>query len=482
MDFKIAAGMLSRLFFAYSGISCIPMLAAFLFDKGNIVTFAANSGIAVAIGLLLLCIGKRRQEHLGIRDALFIMSSGWLSICFLGMIPYIIAMPGMDLITCLFESTSMWTTTGITTFESFGGMPIAFIVWRTIGHWVGAVGVIMLFIMIVPQMSSGSDVLMTADLSGRGMERTLPSTKKSALVIIAIFFSLNALCAILLMLGGMNVWEALNLAMATASTGGISFFKDGVMVFKDTYSQVICLSFMFLSAINFTLWFKVLRGDWRGVREDAEHRYYCLWIIIAGCLLTFSLWEANYYDFWQSVKYGFMMGLSYISTAGFAFDHIDNWPAMSQVIFVLLMFTGGCSASTAGGLKIIRCAIVTKAFWQELKRILHPGVVYTVEYGGRAIPQSKVNIMVKFFFLYFFIFGVLTLLASWGGMGLREAVTMVAACLSSVGCSLGSISQESNYSTVGLMPRFVAVLAMILGRIEFVTMLAVFHPKFWQEK
>ena len=482
MNFRFVAFVLSRLCFAYVAVLLIPACAAALVDKPNIMTFVMSMLPPLLIGGFLRWYGQTRQGHLNVKDAVLIVAVGWVGICVFGMLPYAFGMPELNWVTCLFESTSMWTTTGVTTLPCFWGMPPSFMVWRTVGHWCGAIGVILLFLFLFPKMSSGSEFILNAELPGRGLERTMPRIKQSAAVVIGIFVMLNVLETGMLMLGGMDIWEALNIAMATAATAGISFFHDGVIVFRDTYTQCVCLIFMFLGGINFTLWFKVLRLDWQGIKEDAEHRYYVLWIVIGTLLLAFGLWRVHYYDFADSLKYGVMMSLSYISTTGFAFDNINNWPEFCQVVFIILMFTGGCSASAAGGLKIIRCTIVMKAFWCELKRILHPNIVYSVNYGGKALHPATVRAVVKFFFFYFVVFVALALAASFNGLGLKEAFTMVASCMSSAGCSLGTVGQGSSYSDIGTLPRLIASLAMLLGRMEFTTLLAVLHPNFWQEK
>lgn len=482
MNFRFVAFVLSRLCFAYVAVLCIPALAALLADKPHIVDFVMSMLPPLVLGGFLRWWGKSVKGHLNVKDAVLIMAAGWVGICLFGMLPYVFGMPELDWATCLFESTSMWTTTGATTLESLKNLPVSFMVWRALGHWCGAVGVILLFLFLLPQMSSGSEFILSAELPGRGLELTLPRIKQSAAVVIGIFVTMNIVETLLLMMGGLSAWEALNMAVATVATAGISFFHDGVIVFRDAYTQFVCLLFMFLGGINFTLWFKLLRWDWQGIREDAEHRYYMLWIIVGTLLLTFGLWRTDYYGIADSLKYGIMMSLSYISTTGFAFDNLDNWPEFCQAVMMIIMFTGGCSASAAGGLKIIRCTIIMKAFWCEIKRFLHPNIIYSVNYGGKALQPAAVRSVVKFFFLYVFVFVVLTLAASFTGMGLKESFTMVGSCMSSAGCFFGSAGQGSSLSTAGVMPKFIASLAMLLGRMEFTTLLAVLHWNFWQEK
>lgn len=478
MNFRFVAFMLSRLFFAYSAILLVPLFAAIFYDNDNIVTFAGSMAIPMVIGAVLQWFGRRQRGHMNVRDAVFIVAVGWIAICFLGALPYFIGIPRLSFVTCLFESTSMWTTTGASTFVSVKTLPVSFMVLRTFGHWCGAVGVIMLFSLLIPSMKSGSDFILGAELPGRGLERTMPKMRQSVLVILGIFLAVNITEVVLLLCGGMNFWEALNMTMATAATGGLSFYHDGYINFANNYIWGVCLLFMFLGAVNFTLWFKLLKKDWQGIKEDPEHRYFLLVVLVAVALLAINLWDRNYCDGGSAVAKALEMGLSCLSTSGFLFDNISNWPEFSQLLLIFLMLIGGCSASAAGGLKIIRVVIIVKALWAELRSILHPNLVYTVNYGGRVLKPEIVQTVVKFFFLYLLMFTGLVLAASLSGLCLREAFVMVASCMSSVGCGIGSL--EQGYSSANDFTRLVATLAMLFGRLEFTTLLAVCHFDFWR--
>lgn len=483
MNLRFVAYVLSRLCFCNVAALLIPLLVAVFKDTNHILTFVWAEVPSAFLGCVLAYWGREQGKvRMNVKDAVLITGGGWLLVCILGMFPYLFGMPELDPVTCLFESTSQWTTTGVTSLKGFSFLSPAFVTWRSVGHFLGATGVILAFTMLMPQMRAGTDFILASEMPGRALERTMPQIKKSAFYIALIFIGINLCQVLLLLLGGSDLGLAVNMAVSCASTAGISFFGDGIMQFPNTYFMIVCLFFMFLGGVNFNLWFKILHRDWQAVRRDAEWQYYVLWILICTCLLALGLWHGAVYDFTDCLQKGLMMSISYLSTVGFAFDSISGWPDFCQVVFVVMMFTGGCSSSCSGGLKLIRCVIVLKAAWCEIRHFWHPNMTYAVQYGGQPVKSETVRQMVRFFFFYIFVAVLLILLGSCTGLSLREAVTMVTACMSTAGCALGSIDQESTYATVGIMPRFVAVLAMILGRLEFTTLVAMLHPDFWRQK
>ena len=483
MNLRFVAYVLSRLCFCNVVALLVPLLTAVFLDRDQICTFVEAGFLSAFLGCVLAFWGREQgRVRMNVKDAVMITGGGWLLVCVLGMFPYLFGMPELDLVTCLFESTSQWTTTGVTSLSGFGSLPLAFKVWRCVGHFLGAGGVILAFTMLMPEMRAGTDFILASEMPGRSLEKTVPQIKKSALLIVSIFVGLNLCQVLLLTFGGMNIWQAVNMAVSCVSTAGISFFGDGVMRFETAYFAVVCLFFMFLGGINFNLWFKLLHRDWQALGRDAEWRYYTFWVLGSAVLLALGLWHGSVYDWGESLQKGLMMSISFLSTSGFAFDSISSWPDFCQLIFVLLSLTGGCSSSCSGGLKIIRCVIVMKAAWCEVRHFWHPNMTYTVHYGGQPVKSETVRQIVRFFFFYIFIAVLLMLLGSCTGLSLREAVTMVTGCMSTAGCSLGSVDQESSYATVGIMPRFVAVLAMLLGRLEFTTLVAMLHPDFWRQK
>lgn len=476
MNFRFVGFVLSRLYFAYTAILFVPLCTAIFFDTKSFFAFSISTITVFFLGLFLNIFGKRQHGHLNVRDAIFIVSGGWLSLCLLGMLPYLFGMPNLSLATCFFESTSMWTTTGATTFSSIKILPLSFMVWRTLGHWCGAVGVIMFFSLFLPAMQSGSDFILSAELPGRGAERTMPKLRESILVILGIFIGINLLETLLLMCGGMNIWQALNMAMASAATGGLSFFQDGIITFSNNYLFAVCLIFMFLGGVNFTLWFKLWHKDWQGIKNDSEHRYYFVFIFVAVILVFLNLCFYNF-GFQDSLQNALSMTLSCASTSGFEFCDFASLPEFSKFVLLILMAVGGCSASAAGGIKITRVVVLFKIIKAELLTVLHPNMIYVTEYDGKILKKDTVMAVVKYFFLYVFMLAVFATAVSFSGINLGDSLAMIVSALSSVGLGMDALKNcESDFA------KFIAALAMLFGRLEFTTLLAILHFDFWRTK
>lgn len=481
MNFGFAAFVLGRLCFAYCALLVLPLGAAMVVDKSYILTFLGSMVVPLLLGTILYWQGRLYEKRLKVKDAVFVVATGWLSICILGMLPYVFGMKELSLAACFFESTSMWTTTGATTFADLTTLPACFMVYRTLGHWCGAVGVILIFSLLMPKVRSGVDFILGAEMPGRGVERTMPTVKDSVLVILAIFLIMNLLAVVLFLIGGLGFWESVNMAMATAATGGLSFYRNGVVNLPNHFLHVVCLIFMLAGAINFNLWFKLWQRDWQSLKEDVEYRYFFGVLAVAGLAVALSLWIQDGRGLGSSLLRGFLMCISCASTTGMVYDDITNWSGFGQLVLIVLMFVGGCSASAAGGIKIIRWVIVVKALVAGLKQLLHPNLVTKISYGNRVLEEDTVETVVRFFFLYFFMFVILALAVAFGGVPMLESFSLTASCMSSTGCTLGEVGR-SGFGILSNWSKIMAALAMLFGRLEFITLLAILRPEFWTKE
>lgn len=482
MDFRMIGRLLGQLSMAFSVMIILPLLIALIMDQENILAFALTLIISISLSYGLRYYSSTlSRERLRSREALAVVGCGWLLVCLLGSIPYIVS-GELNPIRALFESVSGFTTTGVTTVNSFSEFSPSVLVWRTMTHWCGGIGVIMLFIIIMPQINGSTGFLFNAELPGAIAERSLPRIKESALLIAKIYASMTLLEVFLLLIGGMNPVQAMNLAVATMATGGFTFFHDSLVMFSSTYNEIIALTFMLIASMNFALYYRAWIGDWQTIKEETEYRYYLALLAIAGVLITLNLYFSGYASLWESFRHGIFHAISVGSTTGFAADDFDTWPSFSRYTLLILMFIGGCSGSTAGGIKISRTVILLKAAWAELLRILHPRIVYAVKLGDRTIDASRVGSITRFFFLYIMVFVVLTVLISLTGCTVMEAMGMIAACLSSVGPAFGLVGPTGTYSQLSTYGQIIIIFAMLLGRLEMFTLLIILRPDFWSRK
>lgn len=480
MDIKVVLRLLSKLSLAFSAVILVPLAAALLQDRENVWIFAVTLLASLLMALIFQATGSQKSAmRLRVREAVAIMGCGWLYVCVMGALPYFLS-GILDPVTAVFESVAGFTTTGVTTVDSFSRFPDSILVWRCLTHWCGGIGVIMLFIIIMPQMTGSTSYLFNAELPGGMAERTLPRIKESALLILSVYMGLILIEVVLLLLGGVGFFRAVNMAIATMATGGFSFYHEGLLEFDSLYVEVIAIIFMIIASTNFALYYKLWQADWKELAGDAEHKCYLAVLAAAAVLLTAGLYCSGYAADWsEALRKGVFQAVSFGSTTGFASDDFARWPSFCQYILFLLMFVGGCSGSTAGGIKIIRMLILLKAAWVELLHTLHPRMVQAVRVGGRNIEPHIVGNVTRFFFLYIFAFMVMSVLISLCGFSVMDSMGVIAATMSSVGPAFGVFGPTESYAVLPLFGRIVIICSMLLGRLEIFTLLVLLRPDFW---
>lgn len=482
MDFKVVLRLLGKLVLAFSGIVLMPFLTAVAIDRDSVPIFAWTLGISLALSRIMAYYGsKKSNQRLRLREAIAVVGCGWLLVCFLGSLPYFFS-GGLDVVSSVFASVSGFTTTGVTTAKSFNEFSVSMLVWRSLTHWCGGIGVIMLFIIIMPQMNSGTSYLFNAELPGAVAERTLPKIKESAMMIVLIYVALTLLEIILLVLADVPFFQAVNLSLATMATGGFSYFHDSLISFDSVFVEVVAIVFMLISSMNFSLYYKIGRGDWNAFHDDMEHRYYLLMLVGAALMIIGNLYFSGYMPLNDCIRHGIFQTVSIGSTTGFASDDFNKWPEFSRYVLFILMFVGGCSGSTAGGIKISRIVILLKASWAELLRTLHPRIVYSIKMGHKVIEPEIIANITRFFFLYILVFMVLTILISLTGLSIMDSMGLIAACMSSVGPAFGIVGPTATYGDISTFGKVISICAMLLGRLEIFTLLVIMRPDFWRNK
>lgn len=484
MDRGLIFRLLGQLSVAFTGILVIPLLAALIEDFEHVMLFVWSILCSGILAFIFLSVGgSRTNQRLRTREAVAVVGCGWLLVCLLGALPYLWG-GILDPVTAIFESVSGFTTTGVTTARSFEEFPKSILVWRCLTHWCGGIGVIMLFIIIMPQVNGGTGTMFNAEMPGGFAERTLPRIRKSAAMICGVYFIMTCIELFLLLLGSVPVYQAINLALATMATGGFSYYHADLVSFHSVYVEIVAIIFMLIASMNFSLYYRAFQGDWKFIRDESEYKYYLGVLALASVCLTANLYSSNYnnYSFGQCLRYGIFHAVSIGSTTGFAADDFNNWPSFSRYVLFMLMFIGGCSGSTAGGIKISRMVVLAKAAWSELLRILHPNIIYSIKFGHRIVEPQRVGNITRFFFLYIIVFLILTLAISLTGMGIMDSMGLIAACLSSVGPAFGIVGPTSTYADLSIYGRIVTIIAMILGRLEIFTLLIIARPSFWSQK
>lgn len=435
------------------------------FDKG-FTPLLFSVAITAVIGSLPFIFTKK-QEEITIREGYLIAVFSWLFSCLFGMIPYLLWGGEFSLINAWYESVSGFTTTGGTILTDIEALPHSLLFWRASTQWIGGIGVILFVLLIFPEPSAIRLRLSRIETSAFSQETYRFRAKETVRVIALVYFGLTLLETLLLSLAGMNVFDAICHSFTTISTGGFSTKNAGLSSYDNVAIETIVMIFMAVSSLHFGIIFLFITGKSMSLLKSPVTRYYIFSTLSIGLLISLNLWVGGTYNsLGTSLRHGLFQTFSLVSTTGFSSSDTSLWPNFSLLLLFFMIFQGGCSGSTAGGIKADRMLISFHSLRAQITKRLHPRSVVQAHVGGQTIGldvTSAVNLFIVFFLLVFF---VVALLLTAAGIELKEALSASIAHLSNVGPGFGSVGPMSNYSALNGFSKFVLSLTMIIGRKE----------------
>lgn len=467
------------------GLSMIPpVIVAYCYgEKTAGLAFTKSCLMAILTGLFILAFAKPKSSALKIRDGYLIAVLCWIIASAYGALPYLFSGVISNYHDAFFESVSGFTTTGASIIDDFSVMPRAVQFWRSFSHWLGAMGILILAISLLPALGISGLRIASAEAPGPTMEKMSTKISDSARKLYLIYFSLTLIEIVLLMLGGLNLFDALIHTFGSIGTGGLSNYKNGIAYFDSFYIEIIIVLFSMISTVNFVLYNQILKGRWREFLKDSELRTFLSIYLGAFTLIALNLWASGTCkSLAQSVRYSMFQTASFISTSGYAISDYTYWPSFSQIILFSLMFIGGCSASTSGSVKVIRVMMMFKLILRGMYKRLHPNAVVPVRIGNKVIPAETVSKVSSFLILYFSVFVISSLVVSLENYDLMTTVSAAASSLSNTGLGFGLISPSGNYSIFSAPTRIYLAFLMIAGRLELFTVIMLLTPSFWRER
>jgi len=461
----------------------LPSLAVSLyFNDGDAMAFVKTIGLLVAFGLPMRFLSKPRRRDLGPREGFIVVAAIWVLMSAFGALPFMFSGTIPRFENAFFEAVSGFTTTGASILSRMEGQPRGVMFWRSFTHWVGGMGVLVLTLALLPQMTGRTSHLMRAESPGPTLSKLVPKLGDSAKILYLIYGVLTAVETIVLMLAGMNLYDALIHAFGTAGTGGFSNYSASVGHFDSVLIEGIITFFMLLFGVNFALFYRVLIGDWRGALKSEELRWYGCIVGIFMLSITLIILP-QYGDFFTALRYSSFQTATIISTTGYATQNFDLWPQAAKMLMVILMFIGSCAGSTAGGLKVVRVGMLAKTAKREIRRTFQPRKMQVVRFEGKGVEESMLAGTGVFFFAYILLLLTGMLVVSFDNLyGLTENFTAALACLSNVGPGLGAVGPAGNFAAFSPLSKYVLSFLMLAGRLEIFPMLILFHPAIWKRK
>ncbi|HPI72479.1 MAG TPA: potassium transporter TrkG, partial [bacterium] len=388
----------------FEGLSLLlPILCSLYYGDGDAWAILLSSVICLISGGLLALV-TRNQSELKLREGFAIVVFGWTALAFFGALPFVMSGAIPSYTDAFFETMSGFSTTGATILRDIEALPHGLLFWRSMTHWLGGMGIVVLSLAILPLLGVGGMQLYKAEVPGPTKDRLSPRIAETAKILWGVYLLLSVVETVLLMFGGMSLFDALCHTFGTMATGGFSTKNASIAHYNSLYLELVIMLFMFLAGTNFSLHYRFLRGKRDAYHMDREFRFYLIFTLVCIMVVTFIVFFSRSSGIGASLRSAAFQVVSIMTTTGFGSDDFELWNPAGQLIMVFLMFIGGCAGSTGGSIKIIRIMLVLKHGVTEVKKLLHPNAFIPVRLGGRVVPPDVVTNILAFLIIYMLIF------------------------------------------------------------------------------
>lgn len=485
-NWKLIFKLLGSLLLVESVFMASALAVAFYYNEPHITAvMGISSGICVFTGLAVFLTGRNANPELGKREGSVIVASAWLLFSVFGMIPYILSGSIPNITNAFFETMSGFTTTGASILNNIEELPYGILYWRSLTHWIGGLGIIVISIAILPIFGYSGMQIFSAEATGPTKDKIHPKLSETAKILLYIYIALTLTETVLLRTAGMNWFDALCHSFGTIATGGFSTKQASIAHFNSPAIEYIIIFFMIFSGINFSLYYFLVKLKTDKVIRNEEFRTYMVLIAVFTVLLTLSNMDFSSVESLSDVEQSFRKGLfvttATITTTGYTTVDYATWPVFGWFLVVILMFIGSSAGSTAGGMKIVRVLLVFKHSYLEFKRLIHPNAVFPVQYNRQVVPENIITRVLAFIILYFILMIAGSAVLSLNNMSFMDSLTGMITCLSNVGPALGSIGPAENFAHLPDFSKWFLSFTMMVGRLEIFTVLLVFTPTFWKK-
>lgn len=444
-----------------------PIIVGLYYQEEDAFVFIITMGITALSGFLLKLFKNKGLQY---KDGFVIVTLGWLLVSLYGAFPFLLAGIFSNPVDAFFESVSGFTTTGSSVILSLESLSNTIIFWRSLSNWLGGMGIILIGMAVLPQLA-GNMHLYTAETPGPLHSKLKPKIQDTVKLFLFIYFILTVSQIILLSVNGMPFFETLIHTFGTISTGGFSSRALSVGAYRNVLIDIIVIIFMVLGSCNFQLIYVFLKGQWFNLIRNEEIRFYFFILFTAVILISYNLYANNYYSLKDAIRYASFQVVSISSTTGYANTNYDCWPSFSRWILLVLMFVGGSSGSTAGGIKVIRVKVLLKKGLQVLYKLLHPRSIKEVKIDNLVVPEDVLTNILGFFFIYILVFVIAVIGLTYSGLEIVSSISAAAASLGNIGPGLDLLGPLNSYLPLSNFAKMILIICMLLGRLEIYTIL-----------
>lgn len=458
----------------------IPAVVSLIYGEKTGISFLA---VAAVLGVIYLVLGRRKPKNNRIygKEGFAVVGLAWVLWSLFGALPFVISGAVPNYVDAFFETVSGFTTTGSTILQEIESLPRGINFWRCFTHWIGGMGVLV-FVMMVTSLDDESAMpLMRAEVPGPEADKLVPKARSTARILYQMYFALTAVEVVLLMFGGMNLYDALVHSFSTAGTGGFSNRNSSVAFYDSAYIDGVITVFMILFGINFNLYFLLLLKNWKSALKNEELRAYLGIIAAAIAVITVNILNI-YENVFHAFRYAAFQVASVITTTGFYTADYELWPELSKVVLLTVMFIGACAGSTGGGIKVCRFVILCKSIRQEIRKILHPNVVTMVKINGKKVNNDTMKGINTFFAAYIFILVISVLIVSIDNFDFATSFSGVLTTINNVGPGISKVGPVENFHMFSPLSKLVFCFDMLVGRLEIFPYLLLLSPDLWRRR
>lgn len=483
-NFKLVSRVLGSLLLIEATALLLVSIVPLVYNENDAIYFLIPSLICYACSGFAIWFGRNHSNTISKREGTTIVTFTWIIFSLIGLLPYWLSNSIPSFTDAFFETISGFTTTGASILNNIEELSHGMLFWRSLTHWMGGLGIIVISLAILPMFSVSGTQLFAAESTGPTKDKIHPKINETAKRLFLIYVILTAVQTIFLRIAGMTWFDAINHSFATIATGGFSTKQASIAYFDSPYIQYIIILFMILSGINFSLYYFGFKNKFEKIRNNEELRYFLITLFAFALLITVSLIDfqniSNLKMLEQSWRDALFTVSSLMTTTGFSTADYMLWQPLTWVVLLLVMLTGASAGSTSGGIKMIRVVISVKTIYYEFKKMIHPNAVIPVRYNGQLVQNEILTRVLAYalFYIIVVIFGIL--INAISGMGFLESVGGTITCLGGVGPGMGLVGPAGNYSEIPEFNKWFLSLLMLAGRLELYTVFLIFSPVFWK--
>lgn len=481
INIRFIINILGRLMLIECACFLLCMLISLLYGESDTRAFLFSALITGIVGSLMAFIIQPADKVLAKKDGYFTVTCIWLIFSLFGSLPFLLGNTIPSFADAFFETMSGFSTTGSSILNNIESLPHATLFWRALTQWLGGLGIIVLFLAILPSLGIEGRDLYVAEVPGPTHNKMAATFKSSARRLWLFYVSCTLVETLLLVLGGMSFFDAICQSFTTMATGGFSTKQSSIAYWDSAYIQYIIILFMLIAATNFGLFYMSLRGEIDKLLKDEEFRWFLIIVAVSTIIMTTGLYVSNWNNIEKCFRDALFQVTTILSTTGFATADYLHWPTLLGFIVFVLMFIGSCAGSTAGGMKVVRVVLLFKNSFAEMKRIIHPNAVINVKYNSKSIHPTIMNSVMGFAILFIIVFSIGSVIMAFFTKDIATACSSVITCMSNVGPGFGSIGPMDNFAHLPGSAKILLALLMLIGRLEIFTVLVLFTKAFWKK-